>query len=100
MKVCVSCSKNKEDKDFPSYLQKCRGRDGAFKKKNKCKKCQIRSGDGVAPDIYGNNISLKNKAFMTKPTIDSFTMKSFSDCAIDEMGLSYDDFDDIPGLDD
>lgn len=101
MKVCISCSKSKEDKDFPSYLIKRRGKDGAFKKKNKCRKCQIRGGDGVATDLYANNISLKNKVFMTKPyATNSFSMKSFSDCAIDEMGLSYDDFDDIPGLDD
>jgi hypothetical protein len=99
MRLCVSCNKDKEDKEFASYHKKFSGRNGMFKKKNKCMKCDNESREGVSPDIYGNGISLKSQAFV-RVGIDAFTMKNFSDCAINEMGLSYDEFENIPGLDD
>ena len=94
MKVCISCKENKPDNAFSSYEMHHSG-DSIRRKVRLCKKCRNSSKEGVAADIVGNGLSLKSKAF-----VDRFTTKNFSDCAIDEMGLSYDEFDDIPGLDD
>ena len=102
MKTCNSCKETKEDNLF-SYRIRKQFRNPYRVYTNMCCKCNS-SGEGVSLEYIYNRARLKSKAFIDDRSKgyrkDGFTRSEDSDCAIDEMGLSYDEFDDIPGLDD
>jgi len=105
MKTCISCKKNKDDKEFDTYTHKlCR--ETKHRKRIICSSCRSdNNGYGVSRDLADNNIKLKNKTFKN-PIRDGWKKGGFrsmyqtSDCAIDEASLDYSEFEDIPDITD
>jgi hypothetical protein len=107
MKECISCKENKETNDFGRWVSKGISDHGMVKRFNMCKKCTNSSREGVSADIRDNRRRLQVKSFKVTDPSSNYSKGGFKkvslnefDCAIDEMGLGYDEFDDIPGLDD
>tara|TARA_R110000803_G_scaffold23228_6_gene57204 strand:+ start:596 stop:808 length:213 start_codon:yes stop_codon:yes gene_type:complete len=67
--------------------------------------CCISREEGVSRDMAANNRNLKNKAFLGDgadkhfPTLNKpITSLHLRDCAIDEMVIDYDEFENIKDI--
>ena len=102
MKECIACKTTKEDNKFPYTVYK--DKNEAYRRyNNMCYKCRNFSGEGVTRELVDCRQRLNNKAFInSKPSTyrkaGYNTNLRNSDCAIDEMGLDYDEFENIKDI--
>ena len=92
MKTCVSCKINKDISEYIRYTE-------TGIRRLLCKECYISKKDGVSQDMASNNRNLKNKAFSGNGAVNITTSSlHFRDCAINEMGIDYDEFENIKDI--